>query len=148
MSVFFAWNGSTFWEMNVILPETNYYFYCPDIGHSSLWQPQRAGIKACNYHQLLLLLFSKHILIPSWQKVGNACIYIESVPPFRLRCLHAPDVFHTFLDGKRTGVRARSCLHVSVSGCLCELAEASALCPGTGGALSAGGWLLLWGCID
>ena len=40
------------------------------------------------------------------------------------------------------------CVNVFLSKCLYELAGVSVLCLGTSGALSAGGWLLLWRCID
>ncbi len=82
------------WERNAIRTDANNYFYCPDIIHSQLWQPQRNGIKAILViitRQFGLLLFSQHVLIPSWQKKGNECICIKSLPPFCLRCLHVPE---------------------------------------------------------
>lgn len=82
------------WERNVIRTETNNHFHCPDVVHSHLWQPQRNGIKEILViitSQFELLLFSQHVLIPSWQKIGNECVCIKPLPPFSLRCLHVPE---------------------------------------------------------
>lgn len=114
---FLCLNSPHPWERNVIPTETNYYFYCPAIVHSQLWQPERNVIKATLViitSQWGLLLFSQHILIPSWQKIGNECICIESAPPFCLRCLHVSDYGISFTHSWIGN------LQVCVPPCICE----------------------------
>lgn len=135
------------WGGNVILPETNYFIVQP-LFTPKLRHPQRNGIKAIfavTSTQSGRRLFSKHILMPSWQKVGIYCICLESVPSICLRCLHVPDYCLIACE-------MYWCVCMPLPSSMCEWESVwfswGVLCLGTSGALSAGGCMLLWDCID